>query len=214
MAPAVNPKGPRVNNPVVSRSFLAAALLAVCSVSGAADARTPGRQSPAPSDDFIQREMGGAIASVERSLQVLVELERGDEGPRKTNALGSTVAGAAGPPRAPVPMSDLAGPDTALGQARAAERKAQGRQALGARVRLTWTGPAEGLLRDLAGRIGFEFAVRGHGSAPVVRIKRQETTVEDLLRTVAAQIEPSADIRVDTVQRRMVLDFRSADTSR
>ena len=156
--------------------------------------------------------MENTIRSVEQSLQVLVDLERGDEGPRRSSALGMTVAGAAGPKEAPVDMPKVAGPDTAIGQARIAENRQQSQATLNTRVRLTWTGEADELLRELSRRVGFTFSTSGTGKAPVVHVNEREATVEQVLRDVARQVDASADVKVDTTQRRLILAYKTVST--
>lgn len=188
------------------RRMLAAAVLAVMALAGCATTPPP----PPPGPSFVDQEMANTIESIEQSLGVLVDLERGDEGPRKANALGMTVAGAAGPGLAPVPMPSTAAAATPLGQARIEAARARTRADLATRVRLTWTGSAEELLRDLSTRVGLDFAIRGTRPAapPLVHLDKEEATIEQVLRTVAAQIDKSADIRVDTAARRVTLDYK------
>lgn len=163
----------------------------------------------APASAFVNQEMGNTISSIERSLQVLVQLERGDEAPRKRNALGMTVAGASGVDRPAVSMPNRALAATPLGQARIEESRVNTRQDLATRVKLTWTGGADELLRELSRRVGFTFSTSGLGTAPVVHINRPSATVEQVLRDVASQVDTKADIKVDTATRRVTLVYKS-----
>jgi len=156
--------------------------------------------------------MGNTISSIEKSLQVLVDLERGDEGPRKNTALGMTVAGAAGPNASAVQMPNKAGADTRIGQAEVVAQKAQTQRDLSTRVRLTWTGSADELLRELSRRVGFSFSESGSGQAPVVHINEKDATVEQILRSVSAQVDAAADVKVDTTKRQVILAYKTIST--
>ena len=202
----------RVKNIVSSRSILALSVASLLLVSGCSTTtHTRGPAAPAQ-EAFVSHEMENTIRSVEQSLQVLVDLERGDEGPRRSSALGTTVAGAAGPDEAPVDMPKVAGPDTSIGQERIETNRQQSRVDLNTRVRMTWTGEADNLLRELSRRVGFTFSTSGTGKAPVVHIKEQEATVEQVLREVARQVDASADVKVDTTQRRVILAYKTVST--
>lgn len=203
-------EGTRVNKVIRPQwAPLAIAMVAVA-LSGCASTSYSRTKQPPVEDSFVSQEMGGTIRSIERSLQVLVDLDRGDEGPRKTNALGMTVAGAAGPNRPPVRMATVAGPDTSLGQARQAEQRALARKDLGTRIRLVWTGRADELLRELSRKIGFTYAVEGaKTSDPVVHLNRKETTVEQALQEIAGQIDTVADVKINTASRKVTLAYRA-----
>lgn len=203
----------------VSRSGLALAVaLATLTLSACATTASQRTRDQAASaaarDAFVQEQVGKTLASIDGSLQVLVELERGDEGPRRSTALGTTVAGAAGQNRPPVQMAEVAGPKTATGQAReaaaAAALRAKAQQDLATRVRLEWTGQADGLLRELSSRVGFNFAIRGpNRAAPVVQVKHANATVEQVLRDIAHQVDAVADVRVDPAKREVALVYKN-----
>lgn len=195
-----------------SRLGLVASAVAVALLSGCASTSYTRAPAPVEQDGFVSGEMGGTIRSIEQSLQVLVDLERGDEGPRKPTALGMTVAGAAGPNAAPMQMPSVAGPQTDLGKQRADDQRQLSRQALGKKIRLNWTGEADGLLRELSRKVGFAFATTGTGKAPVVHVSQKETTVEQVLRDVAGQIDAVADIKVDPSKRTVTLAYKSDST--
>lgn len=206
-------KGICVKTLLRSPMSLAVTAVAVALLSGCAS--TSSSRAPAPSTSasgFVSQEMGGTIRSIEQSLNVLVELERGDEGPRKSSALGMTVAGAAGPNAAPVGMPNKAVPGSEIGQARIAEHRQLSRQDLNTRIRLVWTGDAEGLLRELSRKVGFAYSTSGTGQAPVVHLNHKEATVEQVLRDIAHQIDAVADVKVDTANRRVVLAYKTVST--
>lgn len=206
-------KGICVKTLLRSPMSLAVSAVAVALLSGCAS--TSHSRAPAPAasaSGFVSQEMGGTIRSIEQSLNVLVELERGDEGPRKSSALGMTVAGADGPNAAPVGMPNRAVPNSEIGQARIAEHRQLSRQDLNTRIRLVWTGDAEGLLRELSRKVGFSYSASGTGQAPVVHLNHQAATVEQVLRDVAQQIDAVADVKVDTANRRVVLAYKTVST--
>ncbi len=188
-------------------SLLAIGLLSGCATTGSNHSRYSNSTPEASS--FVSQEMGNTIQSIERSLQVLVQLERGDEGLRKTNALGMTVAGAQTADRAPIAMPNTALAATPMGQARIQETREATREDLATRVRLTWTGGADELLRELSRRVGFSFTTSGSGTAPVIHIDHKDATVEQVLRDVASQVDAKADIRVDTATRRVTLAYKT-----
>lgn len=189
-------------------SLLAIGLLSGCASTGSNHHRHSANATT-PASGFVNQEMGNTIASIERSLQVLVQLERGDEGPRRPNALGMTVAGAQAPNQSPVSMPGTAMTPTPMGQARIEQTRQDTREDLATRVRLTWTGSADELLRELSRRVGFSFTTSGSGVAPVVHVNHKDATVEQVLRDVAAQIDARADIRVDTATRRVTLAYKA-----
>ena len=207
-------KGICVKTLLRSPMSLAISTVAIALLSGCASTSYTRAPAPAPNaaSGFVSQEMGGTIRSIEQSLQVLVDLERGDEGPRKPTALGTTVAGAAGPNAAPVRMPNAAVPQSELGQARIAEHRQLSRQDLNTRIRLVWTGDAEGLLRELSRKVGFSFSTSGTGQAPVVHLNHKEATVEQVLRDIAQQIDAVADVKVDTANRRVVLAYKTIST--
>ncbi len=195
------------------RFALASLAVALLTLTGCASNPSYSRvSSPAPQNGFVSQEMGNTISSIEKSLQVLVELDRGDEGPRKSNALGMTIAGASGPNAAPVQMPTKAGSDTNIGKAEISAQKAQTQRDLSTRIRLTWTGPADDLLGELSRRVGFSFSSSGSGQAPVVHINEKDTTVEQVLRSISTQVDAVADVKVDTTQRKVILAYKTVST--
>lgn len=206
-------KGICVKTLLRSPMSLAISAVAIALLSGCASTSYTRAPAPAPAaSGFVSQEMGGTIRSIEQSLQVLVDLERGDEGPRKSTALGTTVAGAAGPNTAPVRMPNTAVAQSELGQARIAEHRQLSKQDLNTRIRLVWTGDAEGLLRELSRKVGFSFSTSGAGQVPVVHLNHKEATVEQVLRDIAQQIDAVADVKVDTANRRVVLAYKTIST--
>lgn len=209
---ANNLKGTRVKK-VTSPRFALASLAAALALTGCATNSSYSSVSAPPAQTgFVSQEMGNTISSIEKSLQVLVDLERGDEGPRKGSALGMTVAGAAGPNASAVSMPARAGAETRIGQNEVASQKAQTQRALSTRVRLTWTGPADELLGELSRRVGFTFSESGSGQAPVVHINEKDATVEQILRAVSVQVDAAADVKVDTTQRKVILAYKTIST--
>lgn len=210
--PAILSKVFRVKK-VSSPRIALATLAAVIALSGCATNSSYSRVSPAPAQSgFVSQEMGNTISSIEKSLQVLVDLERGDEGPRKGSALGMTVAGAAGANAAGVHMPNQAGAETRVGQAEIASQKAQTQRDLSTRVRLTWTGPADELLGELSRRVGFSFSESGAGKAPVVHINEKDATIEQVLRKISTQVDATADVKVDTTKRKVILAYKTIST--
>ena len=143
---------------------------------------------------FVNDQMSQTLSSIDHSLKTLLILDRGEEAPRKSGPIGDTVAGAAGPPRAsyqppviPNPRSD---------------------HVLDRRVRIQWYGSPEEMLATLARSIGYQYAEVGHGYLGSVRISKQDMSIRALLGKAASQIDGHADIRVDTVAKRIDLIHR------
>lgn len=76
---------------------------------------------------------------------------------------------------------------------------------LSKRAKIQWYGSASQLLSTLARSVGYRYEEVGNGTTPNVRIPNQEMTIRELLSRTASQIEAQADIRVDTVARRIQL---------
>lgn len=179
--------------------FVGLALLA-CAVAGCATTTTTSRRAPndAGAQQFVDAQMSQALNSIDNSLKTLVILDRGGEAPRKPGPIGSTVAGAAGPSQAPLPapvsrVSSVATADASI---------------LSKRARIQWRGAPSQLLATLAKNVGYMYEEVGSGAVSQVNIPDQEMSVRELLSKTAAQIEGQADIRVDTVTRRIQLIHR------
>lgn len=159
------------------------------------------KPAPAPAPGFVSADMDRVLVSIDRQLQTLLIVERGGESPRTPMAIGDTVAGAdrygtpdaRGPIRAPLPPPKPADPLSSL-------------------VNIDWSGPAPGLLREVATGIGYSYREQGclRCGSLSVRIKRSgySMTVLDLLNEVARQIDARADIRVNHQDRTVTLIHR------
>lgn len=143
---------------------------------------------PSPQESYVDGKMRTTIDSIDQSLKVLVLLERGDQPARKSPPLGYTVAGAAGPYRAPISVATTA-PSSVLDK----------------KVRINWDGSAEQLLASMASQLGMSYAKVGSGTVPRVRIQGKVSTVRDILEQVANQTSSAADVRVDLSTRRIEL---------
>lgn len=195
---------------ILKISSLSVVLASIVLASGCASTGTKSSHqrsvvsNSSPSTEFVADEMNGTISSVERSLRLLVSLERGDEGSRNPNPIGTTVAGASSSDRAPIGMPSRALPDSNLGKQYTESQRAKTQSDLQTRVRLKWTGDSSAFLRELSSRVGFGFTPIG-SDFPVVSVDFKDATVEEVLREVARQIEGTADIKVDVAHRRVDL---------
>lgn len=177
-------------NPIVKSAagILAAAALSACSSF---------HTKPVIEDDtaaYVDEKVEATVRSIDKSLQTLVVLERGDEAPRRPGALGDTVAGGT-PAKPPIAVRPSDG-----GATRA--RMDYNRGALATRVRLQWDGPAVELISQLGRSINYGVQTQGSNlGALSVSIRVEDATVEEVLRQVARQIEGKADIQVETVSR-------------
>ena len=192
-------------------SSLSLALFSVLALGGCATFQSSGsyhsKEQPSTPPGFVQQQMNDTISSVERSLRVLVELERGDEGPRNSNPIGTTVAGAVGANTSPVPVSKQLNPDSPAGQAKIAEQRAATFKDLETRVKLNWTGEADDLLRQLSSRVGFSYS--GGVSTKVVHVDYKDATVREVLSEVARQLNGVADVKLDVAKRHLELAKKS-----
>lgn len=129
-------------------------------------------------DSFVQQEMKASVQSIEQDLRVLVDLSKGDVAPRHPSAIGSTVAGAVAARPAPLEPAPIS----------SAQDRAMAEKALDTRIRIQWTGPADGLLGDLAKTVGFQLHDRVKGNGPVVSIRAENITIRDVLARVSEQL--------------------------
>lgn len=171
--------------------------LVTFSVVGCATTTHSTRNSPTAADgaqQFVDDQMSQTLSSIDNSLKTLLILDRGGEGPRKPGPIGTTVAGAAGPSQSPLhpPMARVVVDDNILAK----------------RARIQWYGAPSQLLSTLAKNVGYAYEEVGSGQVRSVRIPDQEMSLRDLLSKTAAQIDGQADIRVDTVTRRIQLIHR------
>ena len=77
------------------------------------------------------------------------------------------------------------------------------------RASFEWNGPAPALVRDLAGRIGYQFRETGHPAAipAMVNISLRETSVGQALADVGLQVQRVATVVVDPSAR--VVEYRN-----
>jgi hypothetical protein len=205
------------SNRIPARGQSARALLLVSMASlvlgGCATSQARPRSTGQNTDAYVDSRMSQTVDSVDRSLKVLVSLNRGDEGPRKSGFLGDTVAGASGPNLAAPAMPGRAQPQTALGQKEDQARLNYNRLALQTRVNAVWNGTASDLLRQLSQRIDYRFAEVGPGLLPDVHVNKPDSTVQDVLGEVASQLRPAGAIKVLVGPREICLVHGSLDTA-
>ena len=80
-------------------------------------------------------------------------------------------------------------------------------------VTVSWTGPAESLLQNLAQQLNYRFVVIGmQPKVPViVRIEQRDRPVLDALRSIGDQATQFIDLQVDPAGRRIDLKYKVAD---
>lgn len=174
--------------------------LSGCASMGNTTTFTPEQQAAAR----VDQEMQQTASSIDQSLRSLVVLERGDAGPRKADPIGSTVAGAAGPDRAPIQVPRA---PTGNGAASRALLTASAGQ-LDQHVRIHWKDGAIDLLKKLADAAGYDFQVVGDGKDPRVNLRADDESIKDVLGQVADQVDAQADVRVSTASKRIQLVFK------
>lgn len=151
---------------------------------------------------FVDQAVDPTIQSIDRSLQTLVVLSRGDEAPRRPGAIADTVAGAAGPNRPALKPSDMPAKPGAPAPVKAAPPVAPGVAALETRVRLEWHGSAWALLEQLGSAAHYQVEGKNPAVAALtVNVKAEDTSVKDVLANIARQLDGKADVHVDANRR-------------
>ncbi len=76
-------------------------------------------------------------------------------------------------------------------------------------VTIQWTGPAEPLLRQLAGRAGYGFMAFGNQPSvpPIVNIDAENRRTVEILRDVGLQLGTRADVKVDAAKKMVELHY-------
>lgn len=76
-------------------------------------------------------------------------------------------------------------------------------------ISVTWAGPVEPLLEEVAARAGYTFGVLGDRPASdlVVRVDAHDKQIGDLLRDIWVQFGGRADLIVDEVKRRIEVRY-------
>ena len=79
--------------------------------------------------------------------------------------------------------------------------------ALGQPVSISWTGPAEGALKEICLKVGYRYRELGTPSAQplVVVVQGSDRPAYTLIEDIAWQVQPQAVVRVDPVQRIITL---------
>lgn len=169
---------------------------------------------------MVDKEMLESVQNINNSLNVLVDLNRGGEGPRTQPAkygntspdpLAQTVAGQMRQPYSNARMPDMA-PLIPPKTYQEIQRELGGYSVLDTRIEISWTGSPEGLLSSLADRVGYRFM---QGSAKVGAYKRggyrpitvneRDISVKDLLEKVSAHLNSQADVFVSVPQKTISL---------
>ena len=140
--------------------------------------------------EFVDARMHETLSSINRSLDVLVQLNRGGEPARAAGPIGATVAGAAGAPRATV-VPPASAPPAALTAPRSGSAAD-----LDKKIDIQWNGSAEGLLRSIAGQVGYDFPALNKPFSVHVRMKGDRISVRQALELIAGQLDGKADIHV------------------
>ena len=78
------------------------------------------------------------------------------------------------------------------------------------KVDLRWTGPAEAVLRTIAGEIGYEFVVNGVEPATdlVVIFDHRDTSFYRILEDIGWQLDERATVSVDRNQKILQISYR------
>lgn len=76
-------------------------------------------------------------------------------------------------------------------------------------ISVTWAGPVEPLLEEVAARMGYAFGVIGDRPAAVlvVRVDAKDTQTGDLLRDIWVQFGGRADLIIDEPKRRIEVRY-------
>lgn len=194
-------------------SVAMAMALAMTALSGCAGHTTRPPPSMSGASQMVDNQMDQTISSVDRSLKLLVQLDRGDEGARKDGFIGDTVAGARAPNKSAPAMPSHAQPQTRLGQEQERARISYNRLALKARMNAQWDGSASDLLRQVASTVHYRYQEVGAATLPDIHIKQGDSSVETVLQVTADQIKPAGSIRVLTGPRVICLVRSTSSTA-
>lgn len=79
--------------------------------------------------------------------------------------------------------------------------------ALGQPVSISWTGPAEGALKEICLKVGYRYRELGTPSAQplVVVVQGSDRPAYTLIEDIAWQVQPQAVVQVDPIQRIITL---------
>lgn len=152
-------------------------------------------------DRLVQKRLLDAATSIDLTLRFIEKIERGDQQERiagdfdeqraAREKMGKTAAVSASPAQA------LASQNTPNTQKSVKQADLPGSSPLDSRLRLSWTkGPADELLRRLAGQIGVGFQESGKKPqvSQKVSIKYENESAKNVLADIGRQLEGAADI--------------------
>jgi hypothetical protein len=156
---------------------------------------------------YVDERMAETVASIDRSLQTLVILERGAEAPRLPTPLGDTVAGEAGPkPRIPAPgdpartnpahTKDVLAQSGSDPSAPSQSNPAPLATELDVRLEISWNGPWEGLVQEVARALRFRYVEKNKGTLGSGTWSTTGASARQVLESVANRVKGKAEIRV------------------
>lgn len=209
----------RSRSPFTLATLLATLLATSFLLGGCA---TSSNLKPAPASDHdssVNAQMLSLATAVNQSLNNLQQLERGEQGPRKTTPVGLAIGGAAGPDLAPVAMPTAPQPGTALYahhvQQVSSAKLSANRQVLSTKINLSWHGGVKELLASLATKVDYRYLLPDTSSSmstvdldPEVKVDLHNVTVEDALSQVASQVNHVADVDVNVANRTIQLLYK------
>ena len=173
-----------------------AVALAFSTLAGCANQSVRPNAEAISANQMVDQQMNQAVQSVDQSLKLLVQLDRGDEGARKPGFIGQTIAGAKAPNATAPVMPKKAQPQTVLAQKQELARLNYNRLALKARMKAQWNGSASDLLKQVAQAIDFRYQESGAATLPKIHLNEPDTTVENVLSMTADQLKPAGFIKV------------------
>lgn len=173
--------------------LIAASGLAGCATTQDAemDAKKMAEMRQTEMDRMLQQRLADSASSINGTLELIERIERG------------SVGGPNGYKQGDVPDAQLeeraraAAAEAAAAAAATAAAAEAAKDPLDARMRIVWkNGPADGLLKKMAGALGAEFKTTGSPSGPVpmVSLTAESKTAREILMYVGEKVDAKADI--------------------
>lgn len=169
----------------------------VLAISGCASNNTRPTESITPTQKFVVSQINDTAASIDKSLGVLVALERGNAGLRKSGVIGDTIAGQKSPDISPPSMPSKPQPQTELGKhVRETALLNYNKGLLNKRMTVQWDGSVDHLLSGIAAKVSYRFVQAGTASLPEIHINKKDVPAKNVLAAVANKINGAGVVKI------------------
>lgn len=190
-------------NNTIKKTILLSAITSALFLSGCASHKTPKVNEPS-TEEIVNQKMIELGTSIQKSLNTLVKIERGDAPAKnQTNPIGTTIAGR--------PESKILAPikvDDKYADGQSKSSVAVLEQRLDTKVNITWNSEPAQLVKTLSHKIGFGFEESGVKVPLMVSVQAKNDTVKEVLSRVAQQVEGKADIKVNLPTKTIKFIYR------